>query len=60
MYMYVISLYVAIYEYIFTCNYISYTYVCTLYALILLVTGHEKIGLMYTQNLTTFLDFKLE
>ena len=24
------------------------------------VTGHEKIGLMCTQNLTTFLDFKLE
>ena len=24
------------------------------------VTGHEKIGLMCTQNLTTFLDFKLQ
>ena len=24
------------------------------------VTEHEKIGLMYTQNLTTFLDFKLK
>ena len=24
------------------------------------VTGHEKIGLMCTQNLTTFLDFKLK
>ena len=25
-----------------------------------IVTGHEKIGLMYTQNLTTFLNFKLQ
>ena len=24
------------------------------------VTGHEKIGLMWTQNLTTFLDLKLK
>ena len=24
------------------------------------VTGHEKIGLMCTQNLTTFLNFKLQ
>ena len=24
------------------------------------VTGHEKIGLMYTQNLTTFLNFELQ
>ena len=27
---------------------------------IIYVTGHEKIGLMCTQNLTTFLDFKLK
>ena len=27
---------------------------------VLYVTRHEKIGLMYTQNLTTFLDFKLK
>ena len=26
----------------------------------IIVTGHEKIGLMCTQNLTTFLDFKLK
>ena len=26
----------------------------------IIVTGHEKIGLMCTQNLTTFLNFKLQ
>ena len=28
-------------------------------SLYIYVTGHEKIGLMCTQNLTTLLDFKL-
>ena len=25
-----------------------------------LLTGHEKIGLMYTQKLTKFVDFKIK
>ena len=61
-----------VHTYIHTCackhayayNYVLHTcvsmYIVTPIHTCINVTQHEKIGLMYTQNLTTFLDFKLK